>query len=151
MVTVDEIRAAFSYNPETGVISRGGKPAGWDNGNGYIRLSFKNQKLYAHRVAWAFVYGAWVDEIDHKNGVRSDNRLENLRVATHSRNIANAGSRRAGMPKGAYRCSDSSGRWFSSIRVNGRNVHLGRFDTKEDAHAAYVLAAGETFGEFARG
>lgn len=154
------LRQVVRYDPDTGEIvrlksnkgpnNRPGRVLGYKTKDGHIEINLSGKKWLAHRLAWYLTYAEWPHEIDHKNGVASDNRISNLRVATHSQNIANAGSRRSGMLKGAYRCSDGSGRWFSSIRIAEKNVHLGRFDTPEEAHAAYAKAAAAQFGEFAR-
>jgi len=71
--------------------------------------------------------------IDHINRVRGDNRVENLRLVTLKQNSWNTAS------KGAYKCGDYS-KWFSSIQANGKQIHLGTFNTEEEAHSAYLKA-----------
>lgn len=110
-------------------------------------------RLYlGHRVAHLYMTGEWPTAlVDHKDRATSDLRWDNLRPASKSQNGANmAGrSKRPGALKGA--CWDRSrGRWRASIEVNYKKIFLGRFETAEEAHSAYVDAAQKYFGEFAR-
>jgi hypothetical protein len=113
-----------------------------------------NQELIlAHRLAWMLYYGREAPGmIDHRNGDRQDNRIENLRIATHSQNGANARrhSRNTSGLKGAS-WMPKRGKWQASITVRNKQIGLGYFDTKEEAHAAYLIAAREHQGEFANG
>lgn len=101
--------------------------------------------LYMHRL----ILGA-SGHADHINGDGLDNRRSNLRVASYAQNAANvdqpAGASRF---KGVSR-SRSSGRWRAYIRTNYRQVHIGTFDTEEDAARAYDRVASAMWGEFAR-
>lgn len=110
-------------------------------------------QILAHRVAWALMTGQWPeDEIDHVNCDGGDNRFENLREATPEQNGRNRrvnATARSGL-KGAVPCSVQKGKWRSSIQVDGKSVHLGRFVSAEAAHAAYATAAAKYFGDFAR-
>jgi hypothetical protein len=101
--------------------------------------------------------GMWPsEEIDHKNLIKKDNRWENLREATHQQNMLNAAKKTSikysygkNKLKGAYKHPECE-RWFSRIRVNGKIIHLGMFDTEREAHEAYALAVPVYHGEFAR-
>lgn len=100
---------------------------------GYIRISIDGVDYLAHRLAWFYVHGNWpTDQIDHINGVRTDNRIINLREATPSINTQN--QRRA---LGAY---FDRGKYRAQIRINGIQTYLGRFSTARHAHQAYVSA-----------
>lgn len=102
-------------------------------------------------MAWLYVYGEWPDfEIDHINGDAHDNRICNLRRATHQQNMANSKVRahNASGLKGVQRHTLSR-KWRARIQVSGRTIHIGLFDTKEEAHEAYMRAARFHFGEFA--
>jgi hypothetical protein len=155
---VERLRHLFSYDPQTGIVSRnhgrGGELAGarvgTKNSHGHLICRVDYRTCYVHRIAWALYHGEEPPElIDHINGDGVDNRIANLRAATNSENRVNArpntGSH-SGL-RGAH-WSKSEGRWRSSIRVNGRYVHLGWFETKEDAAEAYAIAAERYFGEF---
>jgi hypothetical protein len=83
---------------------------------------------------------------DHANGNGLDNRRSNLRIATARQNAQNARSVGTWM-RGVDRLP--SGRYRARIRVEGRQVTLGIFDTEAEAGAAYVQAAREHHGEYA--
>lgn len=104
-------------------------------------------------MIWAVVKGEWPPhEIDHKDTNTFNNRIGNLRKATRSKNHMNktTGNKNKTHPlKGAY-FDKRRGKWFSQIMINRKGRRLGTFVTAEEAHAAYVQAAAETFGEFAR-
>jgi hypothetical protein len=115
-------------------------------------IRVNNVLHYAHRLAYLYMLGEWpTDDIDHANGISSDNRWANLRPATRSQNLANKGKspfNTSGF-KGVSFCKTTD-RWRAQIEVRGTPVHIGRYDTPEEAHAAYIEAAREYFGEFAR-
>ena len=89
--------------------------------------------------------------VDHRSGNTLDNRRKNLRVCTPRQNSWNQ-KRRSNNSSGLKGASflPKLGKWRARIRVNGNESHLGLFETKEEAHAAYVRAAEKYFGEFAR-
>lgn len=120
--------------------------------DGYIRGSIRNRDYYAHRLAWAHVHGEWPTfVIDHENHDPSDNRLVNLRPATFGQSLGNTRVRRTGL-KGAYPAhilASGELKWRALISIDRRYTHLGIFDTEEEAHDAYKIAAVKHFGPFA--
>lgn len=128
-----------------------GNIAGWKNGTRYIRLEIDNVKLAAHRVVWALHTGDWPPDdmqIDYINGIKTDNRPENLRLANNSQNQSSAKSRpgRSGL-RGVY-WVPKMGRWRSKIMKDKKTIHIGYFDDKHEAHKAYCAASNEIHGEF---
>ncbi len=158
------IRDLLDYNPESGVFTwkcrvggngcvRPGTRAGSIRGNGGYRHIKINRRHYReHRVAYEFMHGLVPPgmEIDHINGITDDNRIANLRLATHQENIANGRHRKNNTSgkKGVGLHHD--GRWRARIFVDGRSRHIGLFDSLETAHEAYMKAARHFFGDFAR-
>lgn len=155
-LTAERLRSLLHYERGTGTFtwlqSRGGgvRPgfiAGRTSRRGYRQISIGKRRFSAHRLAWLYVYGRWpAEQIDHKNGVRTDNRLSNLREANNSQNGANRRALRGA--KGVTRLQ--SGKWQAQITVNGHYKYLGCFASFDDAHDVYWRAAKENFGDFAR-
>lgn len=82
----------FNYDSENGIVYFNNKPFGTLNNCGYLRSGFKlNNKylgFYTHRLAWRLYYGEWPKgEINHKNGIKYDNRIDNLEDITHKENM----------------------------------------------------------------
>lgn len=162
-LTQERLKELLSYNPLTGVFlwlqDRGGKRAGDVAGckkRTYTMLSVDDCLYRAHHLAWLYMTGRWPDPfVDHRDLDKHNNVWTNLREATKSQNQANIGlikSNASGF-KGVsrYRAGERYGKpWQASIGKDGKSRHLGHFATKEEAHAAYVLAAQTLFGEFAR-
>lgn len=118
-------------------------------GRAYILIQIWGKKYRAHRLAWFYVTGRWPTKIiDHEDNDGLNNRWLNLREATRSQNGANSRGRRPGL-KGAY-WHKKSNRWFSVIAANGARSFLGYFANEREAHEAYVRAAKEVHGQFAR-
>ena len=159
-LTADRLRELFHYDKDTGVFTRlvncsnvrAGAVAGCLKNDGYLCIRVDGRLYSAHRLAWFYMTGEWPGlHIDHANSDRSDNRWANLREATYSQNNANSIVRKDNKSgfKGASRSGKRLG-WQACIRWEGRSKHLGYFDSPEAAHAAYLAAANELFGEFAR-
>lgn len=161
--TPHELRQLLTYNPETGdliwrartpeMFLRGtpeaackmwnkkfsGKPAFTYVGlDGYLHGTIKPWRLPAHRVAWAIFHDAWpMGQIDHINGVRTDNRLANLRdvtVTENNRNCALRKTNRSGVT--GVHFNRFCGKWTAQIRIDGKARHLGLFDSLQDAASA---------------
>lgn len=157
---VAELQRCLHYDPETGKLTwkvrrqkvQLGAEAGYITPQGYIRVTLAGQRHFAHRLIWCLVYGGCPPdlEIDHINGDGTDNRLCNLRFASRSQNMANRGPQKNNKCrfKGVFRHGK---RWRACIQVCGQKQHLGCFDSPTLAHQAYLRAAKELCGEFARG
>lgn len=170
------VRSLLAYDPTTGIITWTGPKSnnnlrragdvqgtlGTTTGYLHVRLGeryFGKRNLYCHRVAWALYYGEWpANYIDHINGDKTDNRIDNLRSATKRENKYNSRVRadsRIGLkgvsyvPKGRNGSAKSKP-YRAQIVANGQRYRLGDFKTAEEAHAAYCAAAARLHGEFAR-
>lgn len=112
-----------------------GKRVGSIDGNGYVSFKYNTRTYQAHRVIWTMVNGEIGNfEIDHKNRIRTDNRIENLRVATklqNQRNRSLASNNNSGV-SGVYFHS-GIGKWCASLRIDGKPTHLGTFEDITDA------------------
>jgi hypothetical protein len=154
-LTTDNLRTQLKYDPETGLFHwrasrvgcRPGKIAGNSKSGWAVRIRIHSVCYYAHRLVWLYVHGRWPTvEIDHINGNPKDNRLANLREATHGENLRNTKKRsdnRSGY-KGVAAV------WNGSWRATIRGRHIGTFPTREEARDAYQVAAKAEFGVYAR-
>lgn len=156
-VDLNEIREAFEINETTGQLinrkhrrkARARDIVGTMRPDGYSQVCINRTILLVHRVIFALSNGYWSDfEIDHINGNRQDNRPCNLREATKSQNGANKRLCRDGL-KGSSWCKREK-KWRSSLRKDGKQIHIGYFKTNEEAHAAYIAVAQNLHGNFAR-
>lgn len=160
-LTPERLREVLSYNPDTGIFvwrrklnrsMRVGSRAGGLKPGGYRRIVIDKVGYAEHRLALLYVTGAWpAEQVDHRRGVRDDNRFAELRPASHGENMRNR-KRQANNTsgfRGVCRYSHTN-RWRANIRLNGTRRFLGSFATPEAASQAYEAAATELFGEFKR-
>lgn len=143
-VTFDPSTGLFTWNPKTGESRHSkwwntrfsGRVAGSINRRGYVSIGISIGRVYyqiqAHRLAMLLVTGVPpIGEVDHINGVRSDNRGVNLRDGSNAVNQKNAGLRRDSTSgiTGVYWRKDRQ-QWQASIFIGGRLTHLGYFTDK---------------------
>ena len=150
----------FSYAADTGFvhwkIPRRGIKIGDIAGSvctntGYCKITFNRKGFKAHRIAWALTYGEWpLNVVDHINGIRNDNRILNLRLATNSQNSRAMKTRKNKKCalKGVTPYKLNTGKFVAQIRVNGKQQKLGVFNNEQDAHNAYCNIALREFGAF---
>lgn len=157
----DVVRRLLAYDPSIGIFTwKIGRPkcvvgaiAGGLDPDGYWRIGLLGRQWRAHNLAWLYVHGRWPDgEVDHRNLMRSDNRLDNLREGTRRENIANSDLRSTNTSgfKGVY-FHRQAGKWCARIRSKEDGMRsLGLYETAEEAGAVYKQAAQKMYGEFAR-
>ncbi len=160
IITYDRLAECLSYNPKTGIFVwrrtgpgvTQGMVAGAVNKFGYVKVKIDGRTYGAHRLAWLYTYGVMPDQrIDHRNLTKSDNRIENLRLATaegNARNKTVPSNNKTGV-KGVsfYQKLD---KYVAKIGYKGVQYHLGYFESKGDAARAYMAKARELHGEFFR-
>lgn len=170
-ITQQDLLDLLDYDPDTGQLvwkprPRGvflsdqeyrrfntryaGSVAGTASVGGYVKVFVKGRVRAAHRLVWCIVYGAFPEgDIDHINGVKTDNRLANLRACSASQNMqcSRGWPNRSTGVRGVSR--KSRGSWVARIRVGGVLLHLGSFPTVQQASEAYARAAVRHFKEFA--
>lgn len=145
-LTAKEVRDIFNYNPDIGLLTwcvyrKGTKGIGKEAGNpqnkGYRQVHINYKRYLVHRIIWLFVTGAWPEEeIDHINGIRDDNRWNNLRQVTAYENKKNS-KRYKNNTSGVTGVSwnDKQSKWVAYIHVNNKMNHFGFFANKSDAIA----------------
>jgi hypothetical protein len=143
-LTLERLKALLSYDQATGVFTRIavpgnrvdllGKAAGGERKD-CVRIAVDNVRYRAHRLAWFYMTGRWPDpEVDHRNRKPTDNRWNNLREATSAINKQNRGAKSKNKT-GLLGVSLAPAGKFKA-RIN--DVHLGVYDTPEQAHQAYL-------------
>jgi hypothetical protein len=149
MITIEQLRTELRYDPVSGLFTRLVKfknvrvvdIAGSVQDNGYVRVMVRRELYAAHRLAWFYMTGAWpAVQIDHMNGVRTDNRWSNLREATSSMNKENQRRARRDNKTGWLGVDLDGDKYRAQIQVKGRKIFLGHFGTPDEAHQAYVKA-----------
>lgn len=149
LVTVERLREVLYYDPDLGWFmwltdrrrTRAGACAGGLHSDGYIGIKIDGLEYPAHRLAWLYMTGEWpLNLIDHRDTNRSNNTWTNIRPATRSINEQNQRRAHRDSTSGLLGAHRNGKRWRAAITVDGISRHIGRFETAELAHAAYVEA-----------
>lgn len=150
-LTHERLKEVLHYCPDTGhwtwLVKAGsrmpGARAGTKNiSHGYVLRIIEGRKFAEHRLAWFYMTGKWpTAQIDHKDGVRSNNRWSNLREANDAENRQNMAKKKGTVSRlqgvtwfGRDQC------WMARIGLNYKSIFLGYHDTQEGAHKAYLEA-----------
>jgi hypothetical protein len=154
MLTQEKLKEILFYEPKTGLFTRkitksNRAVAGslvLNKYNKYMVIGIDNKNYYLHRLAWLYIYGEWPkNDIDHINGIKSDNRIENLRDVTKSVNMQNLikkTNKNQTDYLGVSFCKKSK-KWYSRISVNKKQITIGRFNSPELAYESYLKAKRE--------
>lgn len=152
-ITATALFKFLRYDEQTGKLywlDRHPAPTNWnerfagrealatDNGRGYLTGSILGRQYLTHRVVWAMTTGAWpVGQIDHINGIKSDNRRSNLRDVSEAENKLNQRPPISNTSGRIGVCQHKpSGRWRATITKDRKNIQIGYFDRFEDACVA---------------
>ena len=146
-MNIEELKEYFKYDKETGKLFWNKRPSnrvllgqevGNHNHQGYKVCRFKGKTIRVHRIVWALNKEEIPSNfIDHINGVKDDNRMENLRLVSNAQNLQNM--------KKAKGCTyhKKNKKWMAQISVNKEHKYLGSFATEQEAHIAYLKAKQE--------
>ena len=148
----DFVTGKLFWKKLSGKRAKIGDEAGGLTKAGYRFITLENQHYYGHNILWAMYYNVWpVGILDHINGIRDDNRPENLREVTVQQNVHNRTmhkNNKSGI-RGVYWDKQTT-RWRVKITFNGVVKHLGRYKDKELAELVYEVAADKYFGKYRR-
>jgi hypothetical protein len=150
------------YDPDTGKLfwtknvsrkAQAGKEAGAAKNNGYLAVRYKDRIYRTHRVAWYLHHRSEPPcgfEIDHVDNDTTNNKINNLRLATRAQNRCNTRRKKDGTSgyKGVYWCKERH-KWRAQITKDKKVYKLGSFTDPYEAHLAYCKAAAVLHGEFA--
>ena len=153
-LTRESVRKKLNYCFDTGHFTwkSTGKRAGGYTFGGYRLIQVNNVKIREHRLAMI-----WMDDhcfqegeqVDHINGIRDDNRYENLRIATNQQNNFNRKTQKNNKLGFRGVCKQKGCNKFRAhIKIEQKKKHLGYYDTFEEAKAARLAAEVELFGEY---
>ena len=118
------------------------------NKDGYNRVVIEGKEYRVHRIIWEMFNGPITENlvIDHIDGDKLNNRIENLREVTRLLNSNNRNfTKRSTLPVGVR---EHRGKFEAKIKYNRKEFYLGRFDTAEEAGNAYTIKAQELRGSF---
>lgn len=119
-------------------------------GAGYYIVRVNDKNYLVHRLIFLFFHGYLPDRVDHIDEDTTNNRIENLRAATHSQNLCNRGKAKNNTSGFKGVCLvKKTGKWFAQIQVGKKQINIGSFHTPELAHEAYKAAALIHHKEFA--
>lgn len=144
------VRAGRLYWKVDGARAKKGAPAGCKDSKGYYIVRIAGVIFKAHRVIFAMHYGRWPSrDLDHRNGVRDDNRLRNLREADRSQNMWNRKPQANNRTTGHLGVCFMGGKYVAQMYFRRRQVLCSRHSTLEAAVAARRAAERKYFGKFA--
>lgn len=159
MLTGKRLRELLHYDVDTGVFTwiaptsnriKVGSTASCKDAYGYTVIRINSILYKAHRLAWLYCFDELpILALDHINGIKDDNRLDNLREASSQDNCRNRciqSNNTTGYIGVTY--YPTSNKYRASITINKKSIHIGYYDTAEQASIAYQLKAKELFGVF---
>jgi hypothetical protein len=153
-LTQERLKELLHYDPSIGLFTRikgvkgfaAGSRVGSANYLGYTMIGVDRKEYRAHRLAFLYITGEMPDcFIDHINGVKNDNRFDNLRLSNHSKNNQNQRRPHNDSLTGIMGVTfdKKRGLYKAQITVNCKTIGIGRYKTPEEAHAAYLKAKRE--------
>lgn len=124
-----------------------GKPVGCNRGNGYLTMSVLSRMFQVHHAVWYLTYGSWPEQpIDHIDGDKLNNSPENLRLSDQSQNLKSYQKTRGDINYRGVCFHKASGKYRAQARVNGKQVHIGLYNTREGAAIARDLKCYKELG-----
>lgn len=150
MITQKELKEIVEYNEDTGIFTwkvdkgraKKGDIAGSPHNNGYKQIRINKKLHLEHRLAWIYVYGKPPkNDIDHINGVRTDNSIKNLRECTRHQNLCNRTVKvksKSGIKNVCWHKQNQT--WMVKIQVKGKHIHIGCFKDIELAELVAIEA-----------
>ncbi len=148
----ERLRVLLDYDPKTGILTwkwRTDQSALWNGrwvgktamatigGDGYCHGTLDYVTFRAHRIIWKWLYGNAPSEIDHANGIRSDNREVNLKASDRAKNAKNLKlDKRSTTGVTGVTWVKSRRKWVAHIGIGGKSRRIGSFASFEEAVSA---------------
>lgn len=128
--------------------AKAGNPVGWVEKNGYVATNLNGTRYRVHRLIFMFFNNYCPEFIDHIDGNKKNNKIENLRPANKFENACNRKASKKNKLNVKGVCVER-GKYKANIKKFGKTIHIGYFESLEDAKNAYTIAAKKIHGEFA--
>lgn len=137
----DPVGGFFTFIKNRGTMAHAGCTAGGKITGRYLTTFIDGQSYKLHRLAWLYMTGEWPQHsIDHIDGYRCNNAFSNLRDIPNSKNLQNQRKAHKSNQTGLLGVSIQNGRPKAKITINKKQIHIGYFNTVEEAHDAYLVA-----------
>ena len=153
------IQSLFTYregnlywkNVNNNRIIKNGDKSGSLNKDGYYYVKINSKRYKSHRLIFLYHYGYLPKELDHIDGDRGNNLIENLQDISHRNNIIKSINKSKCLSQYFGVTWDKSrNKWLVQIQIKGKIKHLGRFGSETDAALAYNEKVLELFGKYAK-
>lgn len=147
MLTQERLKNVIKYDEKTGIFiwinannqtQLIGKEAGGLCSNGYISIGIDSKRYRAHRLAFLYMEGFFPSLVDHINGIKNDNRWNNLRKSNKKRNAQNIRKAHKDNISGFLGVEICGNKFTARIKCGEIRKTIGTFNTAEEAHAAYM-------------
>jgi hypothetical protein len=147
MLTQEKLKSFINYDPNAGIFTRIGYLDRWNNfvvknkvlstlsNEGYLIISIQGKRYKAHRLVFLYMFNTNISddfEVDHIDGNRGNNKLDNLKLADRCINMKNK-SLYSNNTTNVIGVCKSGNRYRARINVDGKRISLGLFDTIEEA------------------
>ena len=148
-LSLERLRQVLRYDPETGnfywthrdtIKKKLGTNASIVRSHGYLNICIDSTYYYTHRLAWFYVHGEWPKVIDHIDGDKTNNRIENLRSVSQKCNVENVLKTRKHNKSGILGAVKSKYGFYARLTSQGKQIYLGHYKTAEEAHNVYLKA-----------
>ena len=144
MIENDRLKKLLRYEPDKGVFicrNTNEEARTSKHPDGYLFIRVDGTQYLVHRLAWFYTYGTWPEkQIDHRDGIKDNNKIDNLRDVSGSVNQQNMSKPRANNKSGFLGVSRWYTKWQATITTNGKKIHLGVYECPKKASEAYLSA-----------
>lgn len=158
LLTLSRLKEVLEYHPKSGIfiwlkqvsnVTKVGHEAGSKcSSTGYIRIQIDGKRYQAHRLAWFYMFEEFPDSIlDHIDNIKTNNKIENLRLTTETDNQHNKPSYKNTSGFKGISCR-KDGKFIASFSHKNKKYYVGIYNSVEEAKPYYISKAKQVMGEF---
>jgi len=137
-VSYDKLTGKLHWiKPTSSCIKVGDEVGSLDGDRGYVICQILGVRTYRHRFIWFYEHGYWPNQVDHKNRIKGEDKLDNLQESNSFKNSINVNRNNFSSIYPGVGFHKSSGKWRARTRVQGKRIEIGRFNTENEAKIAY--------------